>query len=223
MLVHQGYVVHWQKTSMLSNCTGIINSVFSTKSLYSGGEDNAINKSIRWLLRMTEQQRGFFKLTCWNHAIPQIACQLDKCASHSALSDWKSCKLHFRGLTTPHPVCDRNCSSAEGERNVSRRGVVCLSVSLHVCWSSGLPFYGVLVRPTQIWFHSPWQSQAPLLTAGFIWCGCPVLGFSAGFNIWSPLWPEEERMLVDDSGQTRREVGGVEGWGWREANRWRVA
>lgn len=27
---------------------------------------------------------------------------------------------------------------------------------------------------------------------------CPVLGFRARFNIWSPLWPEQKCMLVDD-------------------------
>lgn len=106
----------------------------------------------------------------------------------------------------------RNCSF-DGGRKECLPGRCGLSVCLYVCWSFGLPFYGVLVRPTQIRFHSAWQSQVLLLTAGFIWCGRPVLGFSAGFNIWSQLWPEEERMLADDWwlwADRRREVGRVE-------------
>ena len=95
------------------------------------------------------------------------------------------------------------------------------SAFLYVFWSFGLPFYGVLVRPTQIWFHLAWQSQAPLLTAGFIWCGRPVLGFSADFNIWSQLWPEEGRILVDDWWLWADRKGN-RGVGWKTANRWRT-
>lgn len=47
-------------------------------------------------------------------------------------------------------------------------------------------------------FTPPRRARPLSLTAGFIWCGRPVLGFSVGFNIWSPLWAEEEGMPVDD-------------------------
>lgn len=51
------------------------------------------------------------------------------------------------------------------------------------------------------------RARPPLLTAAFI-CGCPVLGFRARSNIWSPLWPEEKCMLV------------VDWWLWAERRGW---
>lgn len=86
-----------------------------------------------------------------------------------------------------------------------------------VCRTSGATVYGVSVRRLRYGFTPLGWARTPLLTAGFIWCGRPVLGFSVGFNIWSPLWPEEERMLVDDwwLGADRRGLGGARGDGGR--------
>lgn len=86
-----------------------------------------------------------------------------------------------------------------------------------VCRTSGAPVYGVSVRRRRYGFTPLGRARSLPLTAGFIWCGRPVLGFSVGFNIWSPLWPEEERMLVDDwwLGADRRGRGGARGDGGR--------
>lgn len=133
-----------------------------------------------------------------HHVIPQIVSQ----NTASLSSDWqlqvstgeKTVNLNSKVWQHHHKYVT--------EAQTWRRGMECLpeclSVGRPAGWSFGLPFYGVLVRPVEIWFQSPRRSQAALLTAGFIWCGRPVLGFSAGFNIWSPLWPEQERMPVDD-------------------------
>lgn len=86
-----------------------------------------------------------------------------------------------------------------------------------VCRTSGAPVYGVSVRRLRYGFTPLGRARSPPLTAGFIWCGRPVLGFSVGFNIWSPLWAEEEGMLVDDwwLGADRRGRGGARGDGGR--------
>lgn len=90
-------------------------------------------------------------------------------------------------------------------------------VGASVCRTSGAPVYGVSVRRLRYGFTPLGRARSPPLTAGFIWCGRPVLGFSVGFNIWSPLWPEEEGMLADDwwLGADRRGRGGARGDGGR--------
>lgn len=75
-----------------------------------------------------------------------------------------------------------------------------------------VPFYEAMLRLKQIRFHSSWQRQTLLQTAGSIWCGCPMLGFRASFNtcysLWPVLWPC--MWMTGDSGQTG-EVGEVQG------------
>lgn len=51
------------------------------------------------------------------------------------------------------------------------------SVCLLVSWSFGLPFYGVLVRPTQIWFHSPLAEPGPAADSRFYLMWTSRVGF----------------------------------------------
>lgn len=95
--------------------------------MYSGKEGNAINKSIRWLAIW-----GQTKMPQW-----WPNCKESVNILKMTESSCSSTKPYLEGMSTPQPICDKNCSFAGGEWNVSQRGVVCVAyVSLLVFWAS---------------------------------------------------------------------------------------
>lgn len=144
-----------------------------------------------------------------------IHCKLT-CSGQSTwktpLYKWLTATAQEKGtgdLRTPGPMIETTVLQRENEISPREACLVSLYVVfwapiLLACWW-GRNRYG---------FTRLGRARPPLLTAGFIWR--PVLGFRAGFSIWSQLWPAEGRMLLDDwwLWADRKEGGGREDGGW---------
>lgn len=116
-------------------------------------------------------------------------------------------RLHIRGWKTPPLICHKTEFFAWES----------------LCRTSGVPVYGVSVRPSEIWFHSSRQSQASAADSRFylMWMSC--VGFQRRLqHMISIMTRGGTHAGGRPVTQCRQERVGRCKRRWRKANRWGV-